>query len=383
MKKKLIIISIAFVLSFICSLYLNSYKTNENLTLENQTQKMVTMERTLTMMLETDAGSGDYEMVTQSDWPTDGYVFNETLSKCENGGELSWDDTNKQVVMTGIVSDKCYVYFDVAQLQSLADYIKNSIYTGTQGENGLYYHDGTLENGINDGSYRYAGASADVDNYVCISDEETCSDANLFRIIGVFDEGVKLIRANPIESRQWNGTLSNTWSSASLNTYLNGEYLTSLGDFATNYIATSTWKVGGNTWSNIGKVVPATAYTNEITSPVADTKHNAKIGLMYVSDYGFGAAHLYWSKSLYDEKNNSNDYRLASSSNWLYFGSEEWLITPVSDYSEYAFMVYSEGCIVLNGYLTIFIKFRPVFYLKPTVKYVKGTGESGSPIRLG
>ena len=48
------------------------------------------------MMLETEAGSGNYEMSTASSWPTEGYVFNSTLSKCENGGELSWDDTINQ-----------------------------------------------------------------------------------------------------------------------------------------------------------------------------------------------------------------------------------------------------------------------------------------------
>ena len=58
---------------------------------------------TLSMMLETEAGSGNYEMTTASSWPTDGYVFNATLSKCENGGELSWDDTNKRVLMSGNV----------------------------------------------------------------------------------------------------------------------------------------------------------------------------------------------------------------------------------------------------------------------------------------
>ena len=42
----------------------------------------------LSMMLETDAGSGNYEMTTRDTWPTSGYKFNSTLSKCENGGEL-------------------------------------------------------------------------------------------------------------------------------------------------------------------------------------------------------------------------------------------------------------------------------------------------------
>ena len=44
-------------------------------------------------MYETDAGSGIYELSDSSSWNTDGYVFNEALSKCENGGTLIWANT--------------------------------------------------------------------------------------------------------------------------------------------------------------------------------------------------------------------------------------------------------------------------------------------------
>ena len=67
---------------------------------------------TISMMLEQTSGAGDYVMTTRESWPTEGYFFNSELSKCENGGELSWDDTNKRVLMSGNTSDKCYVYFD-------------------------------------------------------------------------------------------------------------------------------------------------------------------------------------------------------------------------------------------------------------------------------
>ena len=67
---------------------------------------------TISMMLEQTSGAGDYVMTTRDSWPTEGYFFNPKLSKCENGGELSWDDTNKRVLMSGNTSDKCYVYFD-------------------------------------------------------------------------------------------------------------------------------------------------------------------------------------------------------------------------------------------------------------------------------
>jgi len=79
---------------------------------ENEETNIKKSKNMLSMMLETEAGSGNYEMTTRESWPTSGYKFNSELSKCENGGELSWDDTNKIVLMSGNVSDKCYVYFD-------------------------------------------------------------------------------------------------------------------------------------------------------------------------------------------------------------------------------------------------------------------------------
>ena len=85
----------------------------------------------LSMNLEQTAGAGDYKTVTQSKWPTEGYVFNSELSRCENGSMLSWDDTNKSVVVSGNISDKCYVYFDIYVVPTLTSYIK-SLYTGTQ-----------------------------------------------------------------------------------------------------------------------------------------------------------------------------------------------------------------------------------------------------------
>ena len=66
----------------------------------------------LSMMLETDTNSKTYIQSTSNDWPTDGYMFNEEMSKCEQGSILKWDDTNKKVVMEGNTSDKCYVFFD-------------------------------------------------------------------------------------------------------------------------------------------------------------------------------------------------------------------------------------------------------------------------------
>ncbi len=85
----------------------------------------------VSMMLETKANSGNYEMTTRDSWPTEGYIFNSELSKCENGGELSWDNEKKVVLMIGNVSDKCYVYFDI--ISTIIFKIKNKTYYAKPG----------------------------------------------------------------------------------------------------------------------------------------------------------------------------------------------------------------------------------------------------------
>ena len=59
--------------------------------------------------------NGEYELATDTTWPTDGYTFNTELSKCENGSELSWNNDNNAVILKGNVSDKCYLYFDITK----------------------------------------------------------------------------------------------------------------------------------------------------------------------------------------------------------------------------------------------------------------------------
>ena len=88
------------------------YKTNSLDKMYQDKEIEATSDNVISMMLETSAGSGEYQKTTASTWPTDGYIFNESLSKCEQGSKLSWDNTNKNVVMKGNISDKCYVYFD-------------------------------------------------------------------------------------------------------------------------------------------------------------------------------------------------------------------------------------------------------------------------------
>ena len=385
----------------------NKYKVYE----EEEPKQIKKHVDTISMMLETEAGSGNYEMTTRSEWPTDGYVFNATLSKCENGGELYWDDENKRVVMSGNVSDKCYVYFDKAL--TLATYVK-SLYTGTQGDNNIYYHDSSLTNGAGDSSYRYSGANPN--NYVCFgSNESTCPTDNLYRIIGVFGNNVKLIKYDyatsallgtdgnyqgtgtpnssyykgsltTINTYYWNNsTKKNTWSESLLNkTNLNTNFINNIGTEWANKIATTTWKVGGNTYANIASVVPSVAYQNEIVNPVTTnttdnaTEYSAKIGLMYVSDYGFGAGPSAWTTTLYNYDGGVNGSTIRSL-NWMHMGYYDWTLSRLADNSDSAFRVYDDGHVSHNR-VYLHDAVRPSFNLESSITYVSGDGTQNSPI---
>ena len=276
-------------------------------------------------------------------------------------------------------SAKLMIQKEEYKLPTLAEYVKSQ-YTGTQGDNGIYYHESSLANGAGDNSYRYAGASESVNNYICLgSDATTCPEANLFRIIGVFGDQTKVIRAKSVGNKQWHTSADNTWSSSSLNTYLNGEYLTSLGTIAEK-IATTTWKVGGGSWANIGTSVPKTAYQYEVGSSASTTTYDAKIGLMYVTDYYYSASPSAWTLMGYNS-DATKDYRAAKTTNWLYLGSPEWTLSRESDITTYAFYVYSTGAVNYN-YVTYSRGVRPSFNLLSSTTYVSGSGSMSDPVRV-
>ena len=426
MKKKyrIILYTSIFLLCVVASIILVVKKSN-SVYEEESKPKVVKHKSMLSMNLEQTAGAGDYKTVTQSKWPTEGYKFNAELSRCENGSTLSWDDTKKAVIVSGNLSDKCYVYFDIYQ-PTLAEYIKSQ-YTGTQGENNIYYHDSDLANGAGDNSYRYAGANPN--NFVCFgSDTSPCPTDNLYRIIGVFGENyhgvtgkqlVKLIKYDYMTTDElgtdgdysqtykewgmdstykgtygdgerigvyyWNykatNSATNTWSTSLLNkTNLNTNFINNIGTTWANKIATVTWKVGGNTYANISQSVPATTYQNEIVNPVTTnttdnaTTYSAKIGLMYVSDYGFAASPDAWTLTMSSYNNTT-----ATNNNWMYMGLYEWTISRAADYSDFAFSVYSDGY-VYGSYVSYYYGVRASFSLESSVSYVSGSGSMSDPI---
>jgi hypothetical protein len=288
----------------------------------------------------------------------------------------------------------------------------------------IYYHDENLTNGAGDYSYRYAGANPN--NYICFGSEaSTCPTENIYRIIGLIPVEVvindqtnpvitetqslyKIVKNDYINSTElgagaynssiskvspyagpggnqpsgdvqgfcWSGSSTqprNTWSSSTLNSSsLNGIYLTNLGSTWSNKIAKAIWKVGGGDTSYIVTSTPmSVVYTNEIaesgqhiSNAPTDGKNEfaTKVGLIYVSDYGYAVPSTAWGTST-DSYNGST----IIASNWLYKGVYEWTITRSGGSTETVFYIDINGSVTaLNGFANCYRGgrgVRPTFYL--------------------
>ena len=356
----------------------------------------------------TESTSSNY---TFSDLTSNTTFYIKVYVKDSNNRESSVSSTSVRTKLT--IKDVC------SSGTNLASCIKTFGDKGSAVSN-IYHHDASLTNGAGDNSYRFAGASSDVNNYVCFgSTQNPCPTDNLYRIIGVFGDKVKLIKSDyatsallgtdgdyskmytantdwdnsaykgnnlaNIAAYNWNKSKQNTWSLSNLNTTnLNTNFITNIGADWAAKIAETTWKVGGNTYANIAKQPAKTAYQNEVVKPVpgstssnGETEHPAKIGLMYASDYGFAAAPSAWTANL-----NTYNGDTIKNVNWMYMGLYEWMISRSAGNSYYALDVYDIGSVGydLVGYTAYAV--RPVFYLSSSVNYASGSGSATDPISI-
>ena len=310
--------------------------------------------------------------------------------------------------------------------------------TNNKDNSGLYTithpKDSTLQIG-NDKDiteYRYRGASPK--NYVTFNNE-------VWRILGVFptDDGtgnienrVKIIKDQSIGKRSWDdgttaynytkndnlmllqdknklkveylektnkydvmltapdacGGVSNWARPASSNRYLNGIYYSNLISEAKNMIGQAKYYLGGYESSSIltqdmysyERKISGTAYYND-TNP---NNWIGKIGLMYVSDYGYAS----------NDCNNSTNLESCNNQNWLnniislntnY--SDSWTITASITSDAWkrisSFYIYNHGIghtevCGSSGGKQIF----PTMYLKSNVLITGGDGTSSNPYKL-
>ena len=289
---------------------------------------------------------------------------------------------------------------------------------------------------LDGGNIRYYGASPNNYIYFNCSDysNQTSSTCETWRIIGVFNGKLKIIRGSQIGIYSWdNKNIStgaeddrgkNDWTTARLMKLLNpddyyindnndkdseGNYLgyslyynsasgmcftdegvnysacdfTSTGiknDETRNMIAETTYNLGG--WNDTG-VYPNEIYEYERGTTVytgRPTTWTGKIALAYPSDYGY-AADLNQCKQTLANYDNST----CTSNNWMKAiitdnGSNHgWLLTPDSSYSFGAW--YSHGNV--GEYFTGAARGAvPVLSLSSKLGIESGDGSSSNPYKL-
>ena len=231
------------------------------------------------------------------------------------------------------------------------------------------------------GNIRYYGANPN--NYVSFNNEK-------WRIIGVFkdiDDGtgtketrIKIARSGSIGNYQWDDN-ENEWSTATLNTYLNGDYLNNLSSEARGMVGNAKWNLGG--WNN-SKIYANQFYEYERGTTVysgRSTEWTGKIALMYPSDYMYAADLSKCSKDAY---NWDTDQANCRDTSWLKNTStDQWTLTPYSSSSGNVYRVLNSGYVNNNYDVSSSYASRPVLYLKSTVEITGGEGTSNSPYTLG
>ena len=320
--------------------------------------------------------------------------------------------------------------------KNLAEYITN-LYTNasksTVTNNSITYNQATSVNLMNDrlgssstnidgGNIRYYGASPN--NYIYFNcddySNQTDTTCELWRIIGVFDGKVKIMRNEGIGKMAYDydknissssTTYDNIWGTSTLKTLLNTSYLNRTADVTyysgyqggtTTIVKTSTIGIKDTTRSMISTSTlylrgwnSTSIYANQIYNyertsgsvSGSSTTWSGKIALPYESDYGYAVDFNNCSATLGSYNNCKDD-------NWMvsvmsnqevdYFG---WLLTHSADTNGHSVCFVSKSgyvgyggpsSMVYSDYVVI-----PTLYLDSNISVKEGNyGSSTNPFQI-
>ena len=293
------------------------------------------------------------------------------FASCDNGAEVTWNEEEWGPLVTNLngLKNRCELHFKkgvnfakevvkcgqagtsaVECMNANASYDKVNL--GYDGKESLGEELGTDDNNL-----RYIGANPN--NYVSFNDGE------LWRIIGIMDGKLKIIRSEPITNREWDSDSNSYWQYAGLNSYLNDEY-----SINSDLVVETNWNAG---ICGSSKAQGFYNYEKNITS-------SGRIGLISASDYGYAVGGSDRTTCLsYDLR--AYDDEKCLSKNWLFLSNNYiWTLTATLN-TGFAYAVTHDGIVLVTsvGYhADIF----PVVYLKESTRITGGTGRENNPYIL-
>ena len=285
--------------------------------------------------------------------------------------------------------------------------------------NELYEYDGEglkIDN-TPDQNIRYYGS--DPNNYVSFNNE-------LWRIIGVFGDNVKLVRKDSLGELSWdssessvnNGWGVNEWSQSALKNYLNAMYYGgtsvtcyngkskkevtcptgTIEETSKSLIDYHTWNTGAPNFNNLynsttksldtvefykaergnfnGKICTSGTYCNDTVTRT--TEWTGYIALPYVTDWAYASS----EDDCNTKMDKSSTYK-CKNNNWMQRSTIAWYLSPNARGSDAGFAWYVSGDGYASyGYATYTYAVVPSIYLKSNVLIESGAGTSSNPYIL-
>lgn len=291
---------------------------------------------------------------------------------------------------------------------------------------------GSSSTGIDAGNIRYYGANPD--NYVYFNcsnyNNPTASTCELWRIIGVFDGKVKIMRSENIGAYSWDTTAStinggsglNDWSTSKLMMLLNSGYTYLINNLSRP--ASLYWnRTSGSCYNaaNLGATscsFTSTGLKNDTTkNMIYETRHNigagttsvgiyanqlyakergttvytgrpttwtGKVVVPYASDYSYAVDFNKCSSTLYNYNNSA-----CTSNNWMYnimtkSGTKgAWTLTSQSNgNADAVFGIYANGGVAYGQGARGGMNILPTLYLNPDTIITKGEGTKDKPYKI-
>ena len=276
-----------------------------------------------------------------------------------------------------------------------------------------YDGEGLKIDNTEDENIRYYGSNPN--NYVKFNNE-------LWRIIGVFGDNVKLIRKDSLGDLSWDSSESsvnggwgvNEWSQADLKNYLNTMYYggttvtcygrynngtktcptNTLDETSKSLIDNHIWNTGAieyNTRTDTlafysaergnetGKICTGGQWCNDTVTRT--TEWTGYIGLPYVTDWAYASSESVCETNM--QKKDSSNLLVCKNNNWMQRNTWAWYLSPSADgsYANYAWAVsgdgYASNYSAANSLVVV-----PSIYLKSNILIESGNGTSSNPYIL-